>query len=1475
MRIKSIMLCVLLITPIQSGLASEIDISKQPLISGNLGAKPNLMLMFDDSTSMRKQFTPDWIMNQEYLNPLTGLAINGEGGYQLCYKSLDGLTPNSSLNEWTKGRAPCFFGDVFTTSPHINTQYYNPAQRYAPPVRADTTSYPAMTSALTDGWKQVPTDGFGVYLRGPIDFDNVTTDVKTWNLISGFPARVWCQSQSDSASDIEKCKRNFSLDHPSPEFPYGHSVTGDVKYRLGGPYYYLMSGVAYCSDEEGRKCVVKRATGKFCEESPSSVGVCYDSPSAFPIQKKVRFCKSGSDLSDCMDTRSTELGYTHPYFLGSFGPGGQNLGTATYCAAGPCSAGAAGSVPIQTNLSGGRIQVVDPFIAYDGESFEQRFSSFSISKIEVDGVNLIGGPGVAKSFGSGSDLVQVAVDGTILASRNSTSAGGGFTARSNIADAIVYAINQRSAITGYIAGRATNGSSARGTSSSAGIVVTKQGGAPTKATWVTYTPGLGTNNPKVLKVFATKPFPEAFTFERIDISPAITSYPKAIGRTDCKGATCSYEEEMTNFANWFAYYRSRLQAMKVGIGKAFEELDDSYRVGFITLNPSCAKCAERPSRYHSIQDFNPDQRDGWYKKLYATDGRAETPLREALSRVGRMYAGKLSGISEGFDNPVQASCQVNYTILSTDGYWNGPSGLDLNGGPVGNQDNVNSGLSSMDSGAWDGGLAGASDTLADVAMYYYKTDLRPDMPDNVEPTAKDPATHQHMTTFTVGFGMAGSLRYRHDYDTSATGDFQAIRAGVKKWPVPVAEKESALDDLWHAAVNGRGRFYSAQNPETLAWAFSDLIGRLQQAKKGSGTGVAVPGIEVTESSIGFRTKYQTVDWFGDVTAHQITSSGELSSKHIWSAAANLDSRDAATRTIFTFDPGAATGRKLKSFCGPTLDAIGCGDLPRLDGAQLSLFDTSGFSGYSSWTEAKKKKATNEALIAYLRGDKSLYDLGGGGDAEIFRLRQSILGDVVNAEPRYLKDSRLKYDETVDKGYTQFASKLANRQAMLYVAANDGMLHAFNADSGEEVWSYVPGPVLGRIRNLADVAYKHEYLLDATPTLSDFCLGSSPSESCWRSILVGAIGLGGRGIYALDITDPSPSKVSALWEFTDGPCLSDSEANSGTAKSDCLGVSNASPIVTKLPGSSQWVVIFSSGYNNPSGQGYLYILDASTGKLKRRISTGAGSPSSQSGLGKLNGWAKASSVDNTTLSVYAGDVLGNLWRFGLDPANSSDFMKAVRVAELVGPNGEPQPITTTPLLTEIKGRRLIIVSTGKYLGVTDSSNIEVQSVYGLIDDPSTSSNPVSREELIEQTLSSDQRVLSSKQVDLESKRGWFVDLPEKGERVNVDMRLALGTVVVASNAPTSKADVCMGSTAGWLTFLDFETGGSLKSPGSSYVDSVKVSNSGVVGTTVQITGSGPSVLYQRGDGSDPTRLQFPGRSSSVAGRKVSWRELTLH
>jgi type IV pilus assembly protein PilY1 len=971
---------------------------------------------------------------------------------------------------------------------------------------------------------------------------------------------------------------------------------------------------------------------------------------------------------------------------------------------------------------------------------------------------------------------------------------------------------------------------------------------------------------------------------------------------------CTYDEEMTNFANWWAYYQTRLQAMKTAAGHAFVNVNDRFRVGFITISPDNPV---DPNQFLKIGDFDSTQKKAWFDMFYKQDapGGSGTPLREALSRVGRYYANVTNGINNGMsDDPVQYSCQQNFAILTSDGYWTSNAGDKLDGTAIGDHDNdPSSAPRPLLDGEKDTG------TLADVAQYYYITDLRPTgsigalgtdvSTNNVpgQPTGdpqNDTASWQHMTSFTVGLGVDGTLAYSPDYRDNPTGDFLAIKSGTADWPTPGSGDPTAIDDLWHAAVNGRAKYFSAKDPATLTAGLTEaLVG--VNATIGSAAAAATSNLEpIAGDNFVYIANYETVFWNGDVEARTIDlSSGAVSINPVWSAQQKLDDKAASllggtARKIIFHKPGAPNN--VQDFFASTL---------HMDATELSWFSHAWISGgggapltqWSKLTASQQSAAGNpKNLVYFLRGDDSLEaQASNPATNHIYRDRAHVLGDIVNAQPVYVRSINADY---VDPGFKDFKECINNgvgagcpgvRTANVYVSANDGMLHALDADTGDERWAFIPRILMPKLYRLADLDYanRHEYYLDGSPTVGDVY---DPVAKEWKTILVGGLNSGGRGYYALDVTDPN--NPVALWEFTVRDAAScPSVTVIGVDKTDCdLGLSYGNPIISKLI-NGDWVVMVTSGYNNTApgdGKGYLYVLDPITGVVEKKIKAAnatqgidPGSTTTPMGLAKINNWVNDTNTNNTTLRVYGGDLDGNLWRF--DPNTGTAFV----LAELKDNRGaslsKRQSVTTKPELGEANGVPLIAVGTGRYLGASDLSDKQPQTIYTLKDatkgvvpaTPIDARGGTVVEQVITDTtdgVGNPIRTITSNAVDLATKDGWRVDLPITGERVNVDPRLQLGTLIVASNIPAN--DACTAGGYSYLNYFDYKSGSFISSSGTNIVGR-KIANSLAVGiSVVRLPNSKTVAIVTTSENKYPT-LAPPYQAQNPTGRRNSWRELS--
>jgi type IV pilus assembly protein PilY1 len=1243
-----------------------------------------------------------------------------------------------------------------------------------------------------------------------------------------------------------------------------------------------------------------------------------------------------------------------------------------------------------------------------------------------------------------------------------------------------------------------------------------------------------------------------------DFTPVIAQVGGMTLTTDVFPITTA--SSLTNFANWYSYYRTRINMMKTSSGLAFKNIDGNYRVGFATMNNNTGSDMLNLAPFaDSTASPVSTQRTDFYTKLYATKVNNSTPLLKALSEVGLLYAHKLPSNKlndVAANDPIEYSCQQNFTILSTDGYWNDSTNMTLSaqygskcspdtshvgncdspeprpmfdggssttttvtdtttvdqiqsvtnyttttpwtqtvttvggtcsasippsgatssymsdgsngskilvslslgsgstspgsactklstsgtttawlcrgtigytpGSPPDNNDSVtdsngqtwylvhsNSNLDtnictrdrnafgsnySKRKGACPGsgvssgnyvttqlqtatetttgtttsidnasttvtttvvstdGLAGApsystspttytnvssnttvssdttsaytntgspvttcmatppapgtsapvagsssstgtpttttlssttttgtpvvtttssggtSNTLADVAEYYYITDMRSSSlsnqigalgtdvtANNVPSSGQDAASWQHMTTFTLGLGARGKMVFSPSYKTDGSGDFFDVKNGTVadpansicswqsggkcNWPTPVSNTSSTIDDLWHAAVDGRGSYYSASNPDTLSKGLDTALAGVS-ARTGSSASASIsnPNISTGDNFI-FSSNFQTQDWYGRLIRQQLDlNTGALSSVIDWEAGALLDTN--TSRNIYAYSSSASN--HLQAF-----NATNFGSNADFAAANISsLTQIACPPATACLTPAQQTAAAGAPLVSYLAGDHT--NEGFPLDAtKYYRQRAHLLGDIVDSQATYVKAPLLLYS---DAGYSDFVAAKANRQSMIYVGANDGMLHAFYANTnmmdsvtgdvttsgasvtgGQEAWAYIPTAVMPNLYKLADTDYasKHQYFVDGSPVSTDICPtapavpcgGTTSTTTTWKTILVSGLNAGGNSYFAMDITNPAHPK--ALWEFTDPN----------------LGYSYGNPQIVKLGGSGTgsmapgtWVVLLTSGYNNADGQGHLFVLNAYTGALLMDISTGVGTPSNPSGLAKIVAQVVNPSLDATVLQVYGGDLFGNLWRFDINGNVGAAGPDAQLLAVLKGPNGLTQPITTKPEVGLVNGKVMVYVGTGRYLGLSDIDGTDttqlspnLQSMYGIMDPLLTSTTPnvaiyddprtVTTNPFVQQTeftticpsgapstvctYGQIVRTSTNNPVNIPTNSGWYLDFPDNGERINTDPALELGLLAFNSNVPS--ASVCSIGGDSYNYVLDYTSG----------------------------------------------------------------------
>ncbi len=1051
-------------------------------------------------------------------------------------------------------------------------------------------------------------------------------------------------------------------------------------------------------------------------------------------------------------------------------------------------------------------------------------------------------------------------------------------------------------------------------------------------------------------------------------------------------------DETINFANWFSYHRTRMQTMKTAAGRAFSQLDGNFRVGYSTISePSVS---ESSINFLRIDDFALEHRKSFYKKLYAARPTGGTPLRAALAKAGRLYAGKLL---TGRNDPMQYACQQNTTILSTDGYWTSQdefgsyAAKQIDGiTDVGNPDTqlprpmfdggggaraarmatltveprhtepdpwysvliglkvndanlMNSfanilhkpGASLMTEAAelayWISlqinrqgyrafakgnqvfilapatagdlsatpviesagsfpytvtsftevsGAGRATNTLADVAAWYFENDLRTpalgncgsrnNLCENNVPLlpGRRSVTHQHMVTHTLGLGASGTLRYSEDYDTAATGDFQDIIGGKKDWPDPIyAPAAERIDDLWHAAVNGGGRYFSARSPESLANALSASLSAIRAATGAAAASASSSQEPAEGDNLLFSSRYRTLYWDGELEARRIAlADSSLSDRAEWSAAAQLRQRvtaDSDDRSIYL--PSSSSVNGLKKF---SWDELSADERQLFEGCAAAA--GSRLEQCAQLNDAERAQAGGKNLVAYLRGQFQ-YEDRTDNNVRLFRQRDQVLGAAINAQPVFVGPPAFRY---ADLNYGEYRDRVAaSRPGSVYLSANDGMLHAFDSSTGRERWAFIPAGVLPKLWRLADNALSKnfQYLLDGTPVVGDIC-PNAPDSSCtadgWRTILVAGLGAAGREFYALDITQADQPKL--LWRIS-----ADTESQ--------LGYAVGKPIITKRRDGT-WVVLIASGYNNVTpgtGHAVLFVLNAATGAVLKRIDTGAGTINNPAGLAQLNVWVEGL-LDNTAERVYGGDLLGNIWRFDINDTSGASGSGAVLLARLVR-NGDVQPITTRPELSLVRvGNQslpVLSVGTGRYLGSSDIGDKSIQSIYTFRDYLSDSGlgDLRQRSSMVQKRLipgdDAGKRGISDESVDWLVNDGWYVDLdaqPDSGERVVLDPEQQLGMLSVVSNAPDSNA--CRPRAEGWSYAFNYINGNYLPIAKSSWAGRRVSSASMLAGTRMIRVGSQVVSILTDDSGTVSTVAQPVNVGGGLNVRRIAWREL---
>ncbi|MEA1082472.1 pilus assembly protein [Marinobacter qingdaonensis] len=949
--------------------------------------------------------------------------------------------------------------------------------------------------------------------------------------------------------------------------------------------------------------------------------------------------------------------------------------------------------------------------------------------------------------------------------------------------------------------------------------------------------------------------------------------------------TLTSASDLQNFANWFTYYRRIHHATRASIAESLEGLA-GIRVGTFWIHNL------RDIPMEDLDTERGDFLDDTYERFGSGYSGGGTPLRKALAHAGNQFNSN--------SNVIQAECQKNFTVLFTDGFNNET----VSG--VGNTDSDN-GRPYSDS---------ESGTLADVAMKYYETRLRSGtyeagqvkLPegcykqegdpnyDSLNPTrveTSDPSydpsvdcnADLHMNTYTVGFGNIGE-KFVGKGVNSVNAAYEAFAADPDlTWPADMSGRgtngktwgNEQVDDLLHAAVNGRGQFYNAANVDQLRASLSAAIRDIIRST-GSATNVTFNTATLEQGSEVYTASFNSGDWSGSVAARYLNPvTGGIGNIN-WDAANTLNDQVPADRFIVTNNSGGVpflwnqlSSAQQDDLDGPNDDNLG------------------------------------QDRLAFIRGERSK-------EGSEFRKRSTVLGDVVNSSPVYVGAPASGWPDRDPFGaastgrYSTFKQDKASRTPMVYVGANDGMLHGFNAETGDELVAYIPSFSFSSATNsglnyLSDPGYQHRFYVDLSPAVSDVYIGAAGGSGAdWRTVLIGGMRAGGRGLFALNVTDPAAFDGTAteaqnllMWEFSHPD----------------LGYITEPPLISLVEWGNndyRWSALVPNGYNSDNGKTGLFVLDIQAGQdgwdsgdYKFIELEGSGSGLSPVRAVDFKDDSGAKVRDGVVDRVYAGDLDGNMWVVDLSTGSANSWRSAYRsgnstnatnlpffVAE--DSSGNAQPITTAPVM----GRNIyntagsdpnlfVFFGTGRYLTDSDPSSTAEQSFYGVWDRGSAvTRSQLQGRSITESTESGREvRTIDGDSIDwtdtsASARRGWYVDFnTEQGERV-IESPLVRGEYVLF-NTVTPSQSLCQSGGTSWTQALRFD-GTTPKQPvfdvnNDGKIDSNDAVIAGVRYGDAMILNSnilGDNLYRQASDGEvDQTKIDLGG--GKTLGRS-GWREV---
>ncbi|MDT4812889.1 Type IV pilus biogenesis factor PilY1 [compost metagenome] len=920
--------------------------------------------------------------------------------------------------------------------------------------------------------------------------------------------------------------------------------------------------------------------------------------------------------------------------------------------------------------------------------------------------------------------------------------------------------------------------------------------------------------------------------------------------------------QQQNFANWYSFYRNRALATLSAASLAFYDLSPAVRLTWQALGRCTTFDGSDATncKNNSFKSYAPPHKGNFYSWLKQVNFDQSTYLPAALKRAGEFLTtatpwNKYPNES-GNTSANTYACRPSYHVMMTDGLWNQTTSDPSNY----RQDSSKFELPDQKT-TYNGQFPfydSKTKTLADLAMHYWATDLRSGLDNKLSPyipyksgdnttdywdPRNDPATWQHMVNFTMGLGLTESLSNSSvpwEGETFKGAGYEKLKAGTVAWPEASSGSDNNVYDLWHTAINSRGEFFSVDSPDAMVDAFQTVLSRIAERKSTASKPAVSSALQQLEDDAGsrfVRNFYQTSyasdeNWAGDLKKLVRTldsTSGKYTEELLWSARSKLAGRSPDSRNIRI--------------------ANGSNELQSFTWENAGNKATVGTLAY--WLSQSPEATSDDGSygpkrLAYLRGDRS----NEGSGTNQFRVRSSILGDLYSSTPtlvagaRYLEGFVNNLESTATENstaYTTFINNVKNRPGRVYVGGNDGMLHAFDSETGQEAFAFIPTTVFPKLNKLTGKNYSHEFYVDGSPVIADVF---DRSQKEWRTILVGSLRAGGKGLFALDVTTPGQEKL--LWEF--GP---QSVTTQNAVKP---GYSFPQPTIARLH-NGRWTVVTGNGYEadgNTNGKAALFIIDALTGTLTSSLEVSGTA-------NKANGLSTPKLADNDGDGVadyaYAGDLQGNLWRFDLfgnkasPSGGNADSIYGDRndTAKFsVSYSGKPlfsatstegsfaQPITAAPSLVRHPTREgyIVVFGTGKYFESTDSQpeTSYANTLYGIWDkktkaEPTSSSSVVvarNNTELQPQTIEAETtasvdsegtvtvkaRYVGQETVDWKTKKGWYLDLQVKNKSRDGEMLIenmvTLGETLFFQTL-TPNSDPCANGNITWTYGINPHTG----------------------------------------------------------------------